>query len=311
VTANDNRLYGTQISVNGTVSINNSNFNNNRGVTTTNGVDTYYGHGMQITTLSDIFINNSNATGNQLFGGQLNAGGEVAISNSNFSDTSTTLSTVLLGKGLEIVSAGNASLSSVILNNNQTVGADIQSKGNVFLDTVTATGNGTDGVTVQASCTHLTGGLYSGNGQYGLNLGTSALDVMSPAIFTGNGAGDTNPASPVTCPPAVSNSGPTTRGNTGSTSTPGAVVPVLGNTVVISSINTDASYNLFAGKNASITASGATSANNFSLSSFLASSRYSKQALFTGAYAYFDSNNGLQVVVFVPVDDNSLAMSMH
>jgi hypothetical protein len=164
------------------------------------GATEYHGHGLQINTLADIFIDNTDAVGNMLFGGQLTAGGQVAISGSSFSNTQTDDATIAVGKGLEIVSGGNTSLSGVVLENNQSVGADIDAGGDVFLTGVTAINNGTDGVAVQASCTHVFGGLYSANGQYGINLVDSALDLASPPVFANNGAGNIFPANPVLCP---------------------------------------------------------------------------------------------------------------
>ncbi|HJS18221.1 MAG TPA: hypothetical protein VJ785_05720 [Anaerolineales bacterium] len=314
VTANDNRLYGAQINVDGTVSINNSFFNNNRGVTTIGGVTNYHGQGLQINTPADIFINNTEAVNNTLFGGQMTAGGEVAVSNSNFSDTSTTLATSVVGQGLEIVSTGNSSLSNVILNNNQSVGADIQAGGDIFLDTVTAVDNATDGVAVQASCTRVSGGLYSGNDQYGLNLGTSGLEILSPAIFNNNTAGDINPATPASCPPPVVNNPPDSGGTPGTGGTPNEEsTPVeSGGTTVINSgsaAGSSGAANLFAGSFASGVSSDMSS-RNVSLSSYLANAKTgngSLHGIFFGKYIYVDSDEGLQIFAIHPEADNHMA----
>jgi hypothetical protein len=299
VTASENRLFGAQINVEGTVSINDSNFNDNVGVTTINGVTNYYGTGVQVTTLADIFINGTNATGNSLFGGQMNASGEVAVSNSNFSNTSTTVPTAVLGKGLEVVSGGNISLTNTILNNNQTLGADIQAGGDIFLDTVTATDNGTDGIAIQQGiCTHVTGGTYSGNGQYGLNLGSSPLDLVSPPIFANNGSGDIFPATPVTCTSPVSNGG--TPGTTGGSTTGGTPA-----------VNGTSEINGSAGSSQLFTNADYTVSANASLNSFLANTRTgmsSIHGIFIGQYAYVDSINGLQIIALDPVSQD-IAMS--
>lgn len=290
VTANDNRLYGAQIDATGTVSINNSTFNNNRGVTTIGGVTTYHGHGLQINSLADIFINNTNALNNMLFGGQLNADGEIAISNSIFSDTSTGSSTNLAGKGLEIVSAGNVSLASTVLDNNQTVGADVQAGADIFLDLVTATDNGTDGVTTQGTCTHVFGGTYSGNGQYGLNLGSSALDLMSPATFANNGVGDIFPENQVICSPSQSSGDPATNGDP---TTNGA--PAANGSAGASNLFTSASY---------YSVSRTVGSENVSLSSFLANTKTGNSSMhgtFIGKYAYVHSINGLQIIALYPI----------
>ena len=265
VEASDNRLFGAQIDAVGTVSITDSTFNNNRGeVMDASGATQYHGHGLQINTLADIFIDNTDAVGNMLFGGQLTAAGQVAISGGSFSNTQTDDATVAEGKGLEIVSGGNTSLSGVVLDNNQSVGADIDAGGDVFLTGVTATNNGTDGTAVQASCTHVFGGTYSGNGQYGINLVDSALSLESPPVFANNGAGNIFPANPVLCP--VNN----TAGGDGLTS--------------LSALT------------------GTIGFGNVTLNSYLANSRVGtgSQGIFIGQYMYVHSLAGLQVFALDP-----------
>jgi hypothetical protein len=140
----------------------------------------------------------------------------VSVNNSIFSNNGTTATPAPYGSGLEIVSAGNASLANTILDNNQTYGASIQAGPHVFLDLITATSNNTDGVQVTAACTHLNGGTYSGNGQYGLNLTTSALDLVAMPTFGGNVAGDIFPVTPPTCGPPVVIITPASPGSTSS-----------------------------------------------------------------------------------------------
>jgi len=212
VTANDNRLIGAAIDAAGTVSINNSTFSNNQGVTVdAGGTTTIHGLGLMVVSLNSIFVNNVTASNNSLFGAHLEAGGEVAVNNSVFSSN---------GSGLEMISAGNASLANTILDGNQTFGASIQAGPHVFLDLLTATNNGTDGVQVTAACTHLNGGTYSGNNQYGLNLTTSALDLAVMPTFGGNTGGDIFPATPTTCPPPVVIITPANPGSAVSTNSP-------------------------------------------------------------------------------------------
>ena len=296
VTASDNRLYGALIDATGTVSISNSNFNNNRGVVTVDGVTTLNGHGLKINSLADIFIDSTNATGNMLFGGQLTAAGDVSVSNSNFSDTSTDAGQSAVGKGLDIVSTGNASLANVILNNNQTNGADVKAGGDIFLDVVTATNNGTDGVAVQNSCTHVFGGEYSGNGQYGLNLGNSALDLESPATMFNNGAGNIFPASPAVCTTAVNSGPPATGSNPPVVTDGGATTP------------TDLS-NLFVGYFTSTTTGPDTSTVTMSLNEFLADNTkgiadYSESdGPFIGRFVYVHSTDGLIYIVGLLLED--------
>ena len=278
VTADQNRLYGAQINAAGTVSISDSSFSNNRGVINTAGVDTYHGHGLQVTSLADIIINNTTADGNMLFGGQLTASGQVAIANSSFSNTSTGSDANALGKGLEIV-GGNTNLASVTLDNNQTYGATIQTAGTVWLQTVTATNNGADGVALQAACTTLLGGTYSGNAGYGLNLGNSALNLLGAPTFSNNGAGDMFPENPATC----------SFFTTSAASAMGA-------------------SNVFTSLQVSPQASETTAAaEHVSLSTYMAGTKSAHGSIFFGKYAYVDSDAGIQVFAYVSPTD-SLAM---
>ncbi len=313
VTASDNRLFGALIDAAGTVSINNSTFNNNRGVITTDGVTTLYGHGIKINSLSSIFINNTNAMNNMLFGGQLTAVGSVSVSNSNFSDTSTDPGQTAMGKGLDIASSGNASLASVVLNNNQTEGAHLQAGGEVFLDLVTATNNGTDGVAVQTSCTHLFGGEYSGNGQYGLNLGSSSLDLLSPAFMFNNGAGDIFPATPAVCgstvsnPPVVNNPVPVVDSVNNQEPAAGSISLGTGSitlTPAIINATSDDSGKRFVGYFTSNTTGPEISSETISLNTFLANNTIggasfdpTTDGVFTGRYVYVHSNDGLIYIV--------------
>jgi hypothetical protein len=309
VTASDNRLYGALIDAVGTVSIDNSNFNNNRGVITTDGVTTLHGHGLKVNSLADIFIDSTNATNNMLFGGQLTAGGEVVVSNSNFSDTSTDPGQTAMGKGLDIVTTGNTSLANVVLDNNQTDGADVQAGGDIFLNVVTATNNGMDGVAVKNSCTHVFGGEYSGNGQYGLNLGSASLDLQATATMFNNGAGNVFPANPAVCSSTVSTTPPPTPTvNTGVPAvggvspTPGSITPVV---VGGATTNNSAEFpNLFVGYFTSKTTGPAVSSENVSLISFLADNTMgiadydpTTDGPFTGRYVYVYSNDGLMYIV--------------
>jgi hypothetical protein len=194
VDANDNRLFGAQIVAAGSVSIDNSNFNNNQGETVNNGVTQYDGHGLDIDAGQSISLTNVMASGNSLFGAELNAGADVNISESEFNNNSTGVASAPLGQGLGVVSGSNVSLLNVELNNNQTVGADIQTPGDVFLDFVEATGNGTNGIDVQSRCVHVNGGTFSGNSGNGINLGTSALNLIAAPA-----GGDIVPSNPPTC----------------------------------------------------------------------------------------------------------------
>jgi hypothetical protein len=178
--------------------------------------------------LSSIFLNGVTASGNGLTGASLDGGG-ITITNSIFSNNTTGSSTDLLGNGLLVAGAGNVVLFNVAMDGNQLNGGTIQTVANTTLDSVTATNNGTDGVQVEAICTHLNSGTYSGNGQYGLNLTTSALDLAVMPTFGGNTGGDIFPANPVTCAPALLSPTPGTN--------PGSVVTSLGSSVSTNTSN--------------------------------------------------------------------------
>lgn len=272
ITANENRLFGTDIEAAGNVTVADSTFNNNRGVINTGSGDTFHGHGMKITSLADIFIDATDASGNMLFGGQLNASGQVVISNSTFNDTSTGSAANAVGKGLEIVSGDLADLFQVQVNNSQSDGATIQAGGTINLTEVTASDNGGDGVEAHASCVNVMGGTYSGNTEYGLNLGSSALNLIAPPSFSGNGAGDIFPEDPPTC----------TFSFGGAPS------------------NVFTSMSLATGSSASAEAGDSQS---LSLAQFLASSRTAHGSIFFGQYAYADTAAGIQVFALVPAFD--------
>lgn len=206
VTANANRLYGAKIDAVGAVAINVGDFSDNQGIITTGGVTTYHGHGLAITSQSNITLNNVTALRNMLFGAELSSTvGDINVSNSEFSNTSTGSAANAVGQGLNISTGGSAILANVVLNNNQTFGAAIQAR-DVRLGNVTATGNGSDGVAINALCTSVDGGMFSGNTGNGLNLGTSGLELVAPPT-----AGDIFPAAPAVC--TIVGGSPTTPGD--------------------------------------------------------------------------------------------------
>src|SRR6185503_17099566 len=210
VQANQNRLIGAVIDSVGTVS-------NNTGTTVSGAVTTFHGYGLQVTSLDSIFINNVTASNNFLFGAQLDAAGDVIVTNSFFDNNTTGSLTDALGYGLGITSGQSVFLETVSLNGNQLYGANIQATGDAFLDFITATNNGTNGVEVDATCTAINGGTFTGNGEYGISLTNPALDQVGSPVFGGNGLGDIFPAAPGACPVALGG-GSTGSGTTGNTS---------------------------------------------------------------------------------------------
>lgn len=318
--ANDNRLLGATINAALDVSIKNSTFSSNNGVTLdSTGKQIFDGYGLQVVTLGNIFLDIVTASDNTLFGAHLD-GNDVSVTNSIFSNQTSGSATDLTGRGLEIVSDGNVRLQNVTLDNNQTFGANIQAVGSVVLDTVTATNNGTNGVEVQTACNNvfLVNGNYSTNGQYGLSIIDSALNQSGLPIFGGNGVGDifqnpgtcVFPTTPAT--PPVDNTGtgstPPDNGtlgdNTGSTQTASAVTG--------SSFSTG---NFF--KNSVAIGSPVALSNsleNVSLNSFLAnagSARGTQVSIFMGKYVYIYSMYGMQIFAYYPTLDNVAMVGPH
>jgi len=307
--ANDNRLLGATINAVADVSIKNSTFSSNNGVTLdSTGKQVFDGYGLQVVTLGNIFLDTVTASDNTLYGARLD-GAIVSVSNSTFSNQTSGSATDPTGRGLEIVSDGNVLLQSVTLDNNQTFGANIQAGGDIFLDTVTATNNGTNGVEVQGSCTtlFLINGTYSNNGQYGLSVTNAALNQSGSPIFAANGAGDIF-QDPGTCV------FPLSGGSTTTPSTP--ITPVTSqqsSNVLTSSIN-----NTLSGANAFNTGLNFKTSNNISsnlakvtLNSFLANTNLANDfhlSIFMGKYAYIYSLNGMQIIVFLPNSLNGIAM---
>jgi hypothetical protein len=269
-------------------------FLSNNGVTVSgSGATQYDGIGLQVTSDNGIFINNVNASGNSLFGANLSAGGDVAIANSTFSNTTTGDAAALLGMGLQI-SGQNVFIDTVTLDGNQLDGASIEATGDVFLDLITATNNGANGVEVDAACTFLNGGTFTGNGEYGLSLVNPVLTQTVPSVFSGNGLGDINPAVTSPCPPPVFpivGGGGTTGGVstlTGSVSNRSMSLSTLSKSTYknLGLINSGAITldSLFAGNYQLLGVSNSLTGNVTTL------------GLFTGKYAYVHSAQGLQIV---------------
>ena len=296
VQANDNRLIGATIDAAGTVSINNSTFSNNKGTTiSSTGVPTFHGYGLEVVSLDSIALDNVIASNNNLFGASLDAGVDVFIANSTFSNNSTGSATDPLGRGLEVVSAGDVFLDTVVVDNNQLFGANIQAAGDVFLDTVTATNNGTDGVVVDATCANLINGTYSGNGQYGLNLINPALNQIGSPIFAGNGAGDIFPPNPGPCIVASSITNSGIAGNNNSAGSSNASLSAAPLVVLHSAGTLDratvASESLLGNSLNNVLAKTWAGNNGFIFTT----------SIFTGKYAYVYSTLGMQVVLLYPI----------
>lgn len=296
VQANNNRLIGAVIDAVGDVAVSGSTFTNNTGVTLdAAGIPTFHGYGLQIVTQGTISLNNVNASDNTLFGAHLEAGGDVAILNSMFNNQTSGSATDQTGRGLEVISGNNVFLTNVTTSNNQLFGGSIVATSNAFLHTVTASNNGDDGVEITAACTVVTGGNYSNNGGYGINLTNPALTLNGSPAFGGNALGDINPASTTTCVPAFTAAGGGNAAGAGGSS----LAQII-----------------------SFTSSRGSSANSVfgaSLSSILfgleGKTAGAGAAVFSGKYMFVYSSpagssslDGLQIIALQPASETSVAL---
>ena len=312
--ADENRLIGATINATGDVSINNSTFNSNNGVTLdSSGAETFHGYGLQVITtcpvgdpscFGNITLTGVSASDNTLFGAHLDAVGDVIIATSNFNNHTTGSATDPLGRGLEVIADGNVFLDTVTLDNNQTFGANILAGGDVFLDTVTATNNGTDGVEVEASCTtvFLINGTYSDNGQYGLSILNAQLNQSGTPVFANNAAGNIfeDPGTCIFTPPTTPTT-PTTPPSAPTDNSTGKGTSWVSQNTYTSS-----------GKSAQNSGNSAWTAAVVTLNSYLANGKsiYASAHLgvFTGKYAYVYTSQGMHIVAFTPSSLDAFAM---
>ena len=309
VQANDNPMIGADIQAAGTVSITNSDFSNNQGLTiSAEGVPTFFGYGLQVISGGTIVLDNVTASNNRLFGAHLESGADVIVVNSTFSNNSTGSDTDLIGRGLEVITTGGVvTLSGVTASNNQVFGINLQAPGNVFVDQVTAADNGTNGVEVDAACTFLSDGTFTGNAGYGLSLVNPVLTQSGSPVFSGNGLGDIFPATTTLCPVVTSGGSGGTGGETGapgSGNTSGGTSGTFGQSQSISLVTSSSNDSLY--KGLGLVNSGALSldnlfANNYQLVGVSSPLNGNVTALgiFTGKYAYIHSVNGLQIVLLL------------
>lgn len=312
-TADENRLIGATVNARGDVSITDSSFSNNNGIT----VDGYFGYGLQVITPGNIFINNVNASGNTLFGAHLESGLDTFVSNSTFSNQTSGDNADQTGRGLEIISNGSVLLDTVIIDGNQTFGADILAGADVHLRNLTVTNNGTNGMAVETSCGNvlLFDGTYTGNGEYGLSILNSLLTTNGAPVFGGNGLGDVfndpgtcvfSPATPL-APPTP----PTPPAQQPETPVEGPSTPVERP----DSLAYIVKHGLMSKNVTKITKSAATgslvggASGTVTLNNLFGFAPLGKQtaSLFTGNYKFVYS--GLEIIAIVPNAFNELALN--
>jgi len=166
VTANDNKLFGANISAELGVRISNSFFDGNKSYTYSCKGNSYSGYGLQVTTNGSIALASVSASENNLFGAHLE-GANIGIGDSLFNYNGSGTSKSITGSGLEIISTDSVSLSSVEANYNQKFGANILAVNSVSIANGKFNGN-----TVYSK------GSIAGGG-YGLNVVTTGTISLS------------------------------------------------------------------------------------------------------------------------------------
>lgn len=215
VAANSNQLFGADIEAGSSVLISNSFFNGNQSFYWS-GDKTYYGYGLQVSTIADIALLTVAANGNYVLGAHLE-GSSITVRDSVFNNNSSGSGLDLIGKGLEIVGItvplygdGDVALRNVTADNNQLFGANIQTTGDVAIraDTgqtssfsghivyvydansgaVSEIGGGYGLQIVAGGNIDLIGVTTTGNYLYGTSL--DGLDVaIADGVFSNNGSG--------------------------------------------------------------------------------------------------------------------------
>jgi hypothetical protein len=209
VTASGNQEFGAKIKADGTVLVSYSVFNGNHSYASSctskssnssyskggsssgkscggkECTKTYYGYGLEVVTTGDISVSNVEANENYLFGAHLD-GANVTVSNSTFSFnvSPTEKDKTPTGRGLEVKSTGNATLSGVDASNNQLFGATVEAGGVVSVLSSTFMNN------KYSTATSCKGTKSAG---YGLKVVATNPEIASPITLenvtaSGNGA---------------------------------------------------------------------------------------------------------------------------
>lgn len=226
VEAEKNYLYGARLDGN-TVNVGYSTFNENASPTVQGQTPT--GRGLEVISDGNTSLWDVKANNNQLFGADVQAGGNVTINSSFFNNNKYTVSTsckgnTTAGYGLKVTATGTIFLGpdedpepvnneasgngaegailngqttvevvDSLFNNNGANGLTVTANDTVTLNNVEATGNKGNGAEVTSACTkivHVDGGKYASNSKYGLKVVKGTYEQGSTApTFTGNGSG--------------------------------------------------------------------------------------------------------------------------
>lgn len=188
VLAIGNRRRGVDINAGGRVSIGNSEFS------ATNGLNggVFYGFGLQVVTPDSIDLSFVTANNNFLWGADLDAGGDVNISDSIFIANSTESPTFIDDTGLLVTAGGAVTLNRVTATGNRLIGAVIDAVGPVNIDSSTFSDN--RGVTTTATGTtlHGLGLMVVSSGNILVTGVTASGNGLTGAILNGAGVTVTN-----------------------------------------------------------------------------------------------------------------------
>lgn len=127
VNASLNQAFGADVIAGGAVSVSQSVFSGN--VSYQYGIATG-GYGLNVVSQADVTADGVTANDNYYFGAHLE-GVNVTLANGVFNGNGSGNVESPIGKGLEIISTGAVTLSSITANNNQVYGASVDAVGNV------------------------------------------------------------------------------------------------------------------------------------------------------------------------------------
>jgi len=213
VTANDNNLFGANLT-GSSVTIFDSTFNNNGSGDSKDPT----GKGLEVVSTGDVTLMNVNASYNELFGANIQSGGNVTVAasifNGNKSYTYSCKGSTGQGYGIKVVTPGSINLvpggangsgntasdngaEGAILDGNNVTVVNSSFTGNgatgltitaniAVLSNVTASNNGVDGAKVCANVVSATNNTFENNNRYGLNVGAPQI-VENNNTYLGNG----------------------------------------------------------------------------------------------------------------------------
>ncbi|MBN1303770.1 MAG: right-handed parallel beta-helix repeat-containing protein [Anaerolineales bacterium] len=144
VQANNNNLFGGNITAAGSVSVYESSFSDNQAYTCSHCSYNVFGYGLEITAGGDIDMDSVEANNNYLHGAKLTSDGFIYVGFSTFSNNGFEASKkVNTGAGLIIDGGSEVILENVTANHNELFGANIEAAGDVLVINSTFSGNKT------------------------------------------------------------------------------------------------------------------------------------------------------------------------